>query len=410
MTLDQPTPASDRKIHLDVLRGFALFGILLVNFEYFTRPIPSIALAPEIPTAGIDAWTAYAVKWLAEGKFYSLFSTLFGAGFALMMARAEVRGAPGRRLYLRRLVGLLGFGIAHAFLVWSGDILMVYALTAFVMMLLFRSTPAQRLWKWAVAMIAVPVLMMWLGVAGMAAAQLAPDGGASARAEIEASRAAVEALAARAAEANATGSYVDNVFQRIADTAFSLGNFMFWIPPVLGYFLLGRWLIVAGPLDRPAEHARFFERWQRIGLGVGLPLSAYAVWRMQGLEMFAPTLNLALGSTAAALAALLLSLGYLSWVVPNAARLAWLAPAGQMALTNYLCQSIVWTLVFYGYGLGFWGEVPRAMQVLLAMVFFAGQIALSHWWLRRFRFGPAEWLWRAWTYRRRPPMRRRPGG
>lgn len=406
MRLDLPTATADRKIHLDVLRSVALFGILLVNFEYFSRPIVSIALAPETMATGLDAWSAFAIRWLAEGKFYSLFSILFGAGFALMMMRAEQRGAPGHRLYLRRLVGLLGFGLAHSFLVWSGDVLLVYALTALVMLLFFRRTPARRLWKWAILMIAIPMLMVWVGVAGMSLARMAPDGGESALAEIESSRVAVEEMAATAATINASGSYVENVMQRMTDTWFSLSNFLFWIPPVLGFFLLGRWLLVGGPLDRPGEHAGFFARFRLLGLVLGLPLAAFAVWQMQGLSMFDPTPALALGLTAGTVGALLLSLGYLSAIVPNADRLAWLAPAGQMALTNYLGQSIVWTLVFYGYGLGLWGQVPRSAMVLMAVVFFAGQVVLSRWWLDRFRFGPAEWLWRAWTYRQRPPMRR----
>ncbi len=406
MPLDRPTPSADRKLHLDVLRGFALFGILLVNFEYFSRPIVSIALADEVTPSGVHALAAFLVQWLAEGKFYSLFSMLFGAGFALMMLRADADGGSGTGRYLKRLIGLLGFGLAHALLVWSGDVLLVYALTAFVMLLFFRRTPVRRLWKWALVLIAVPMLVMWIGLAGMTAAGLAPDGGESAIADIRQAEAEIEAMAAEAARINAVGSYGENVVQRVRDVEFSLSSFLFWIPPVLGYFLLGRWLLAAGPLDRPTDHAGFFRRWRLLGLATGLPISAYAVWQLQGLGMFVPTLDLALGTTAATVGALLLTLGYLSIVVPNAQRLAFLAPAGRMALTNYLCQSLVWTLVFYGYGLGLWGQVPRAAMVLLAVVFFALQLAVSRWWLARFRFGPAEWLWRTWTYGHRPPMKR----
>lgn len=406
MPLDRPTPSADRKLHLDVLRGFALFGILLVNFEYFSRPIVSIALADEVTPSGVHALAAFLVQWLAEGKFYSLFSMLFGAGFALMMLRADADGGSGTGRYLKRLIGLLGFGLAHALLVWSGDVLLVYALTAFVMLLFFRRTPVRRLWKWALVLIAVPMLVMWIGLAGMTAAGLAPDGGESAIADIRQAEAEIEAMAAEAARINAVGSYGESVVQRVRDVEFSLSSFLFWIPPVLGYFLLGRWLLAAGPLDRPTDHAGFFRRWRLLGLATGLPISAYAVWQLQGLGMFVPTLGLALGTTAATVGALLLTLGYLSIVVPNAHRFAFLAPAGRMALTNYLCQSLVWTLVFYGYGLGLWGQVPRAAMLLLAVVFFALQLAVSRWWLARFRFGPAEWLWRTWTYGHRPPMKR----
>jgi len=112
--------------------------------------------------------------------------------------------------------------------------------------------------------------------------------------------------------------------------------------------------------------------------------------------------------TLGTLASVFVPLGYLSAVTLGSRTLAFLAPAGHMALTNYLLQSLVWTWVLYGYGLGLWGQVPRAAQVLLTFAFFAVQVSASRWWLERFRFGPAEWLWRSLTYWQLQPMRRSP--
>jgi len=399
-------PTRRRLEHLDVLRGFALLGILLVNFEWFTRPLQAVMLGEDPNLAGLDLFVAQAVAALAEGKFYPLFSMLFGAGFALMLERAGARGAPFWGLYLRRLIVLLVFGLAHVLLVWSGDILLVYSLSAFLMILLFRNTPARRLWKWAIFFWALPMLLMWLGAVSIEAARVDPEIRADVMAEFEDDRAEAKATVDRAAQIHAEGSFAENVAQRGRDLRFLLAIAPFWIPPFIGFFLLGRWMIATGKLVRPDENEQWLRRWRAVGLGAGLPIAAAAVWLMHGEDMMIPSIRLAAGMTLMTLASVFVPLGYLSAVTLGWQRLGFLAPAGRMALTNYLLQSLFWTWVFFGYGFGFWGEVSRAAHIPLALAFFALQILLSRWWLDRFRFGPAEWLWRSLTYWQRQPMRR----
>ena len=399
-------PTRRRLEHLDVLRGFALLGILLVNFEWFTRPLQAIVLAGEASLAGLDLVAAQAVATLAEGKFYPLFSMLFGAGFALMLERARARGAAFWSIYLRRLVVLLIFGLAHILLVWSGDILLVYSLSAFLMILLFRNTPARRLWKWAIFFWVLPVLLMWLGALSIEATRGDPEIHTELVAEFEADRDEAKAAVDRAARIHAEGSFAENVAQRGRDLLFLISVAPFWIPPFIGFFLLGRWMIATGKLTRPDENSPWLRRWRAVGLLAGLPLAAAAVWLMHGQDLMMPSLRLATGMTLMTVASVLVPLGYLSTVTLAWRRLDFLAPAGRMALTNYLLQSLFWTWVFFGYGLGLWGEVPRAAQVPLALLFFALQVLLSRWWLNRFRFGPAEWLWRSLTYWQLQPMKR----
>ncbi len=399
-------PTRRRLTHLDILRGFALLGILLVNFEWFTRPLQAIVLAGEENLAGLDLLAAQAVTTLGEGKFYPLFSILFGAGFALMLERARERGAPFWGVYLRRLAVLFVFGLAHMVLVWSGDILLVYSLSAFVMILLFRNTPARRLWKWAIFFWVLPVLLMWLGAVSIEATRGDPEIHAELMAGFEAGRDEAETVVEQAARIHAEGSYAENVAQRGRDLRFLIGVAPFWIPPFIGFFLLGRWLIATGKLNRPDDNEPWLRRWRAVGLAGGLPIAAAAVWLMHGQDMMIPTLRVAAGMTLMTMASVFVPLGYLSVVTLAWRHLEFLAPAGRMALTNYLLQSIFWTWVFFGYGLGLWGEVPRAAQVPLALAFFAVQVLLSRWWLGRFRFGPAEWLWRSLTYWQFQPMRR----
>lgn len=399
-------PTGERLDHLDVLRGFALLGILLVNFQWFVRPIQAIALGAQPDLAGAGLLVDWLIKALAEGKFYALFSILFGAGFALMAGRAERRDAPFWGVYLRRLFLLLLFGIGHMLLVWAGDILVVYSLCALFMVLLFRKTPVQRLWKWALVFFIIPVALIWLGALSIAATQFDTELHAGIMAEFAEDESRIRAELAVAATIIDEGSWQDNVGQRLRDAGFVLGSFLFWVPPVLGYFLLGRWLVVTERLTRPQEHHMFFRRWRSRGLLLGLPLALVGTALIYHANMMLPSLSVALGASLFLAGSVLLALGYLSIIILAAGRLRVLAPAGQMALSNYLSQSLFWTWMMYGHGLGLGPLLPRWSHLLLALAFFAVQLMISHWWMARYRFGPAEWLWRSLSYWQRQPMLR----
>ncbi|MEM1079974.1 MAG: DUF418 domain-containing protein [Pseudomonadota bacterium] len=406
LTSPEPTLGQNRLIHLDVLRGFALLGILLVNFSFFTAPIQSIVLA-DTSNQGIDGIAHWLVRWLAEGKFYALFSMLFGAGFALTFIKGEQSGQSYRGVYLRRLLALLLIGLVHYLLIWSGDILLIYSVVALLMWLLFARTPERRLLKWATVFFALPVLLMWLGGLSILLVQMAGgDQAASMIAEFDADMVDMREAVEQAALINASGSWIENVHQRLDDLAFMVESAIFWVPSILGFFLLGRWLLISGRLTKPAEHVGFFVRWRTWGLLIGLLLGALGLIVMGDGNWAYPTPRMATAITLTSISSVVLSLGYLSTVILSVDRLRFLAPAGQMALTNYLTQSLFWTWMFYGYGVGLYEQVPRSVQVLLALVFFALQVVFSQWWLKHFRFGPAEWVWRSLTYLKLQPMRR----
>ena len=399
-----PVAAGERLDQLDVLRGFALFGILLVNFEYFLNPIQAVVLghAGGLQSAG-DA-VDLIVKILAEGKFYPLFSMLFGAGFALMYERAVQRGQPFWPVYLRRLLVLLGIGLVHMLLIWSGDILLTYALIAFLMVLLFRRTPASRLPKWAVVFLLLPTLMMiaFTGLMALAPPEAVNDMNRQFAEDLAEARETVT----QAAAVYTSGTFMEATTQRFDDMLFLFASFLFWIPPILGFFLLGRWLIVTGRLAHPDLHTGFFSGALKLGFLAGLPLCILGGWLIWEQDLLVLTPRLALASVCLAVGAPLLAFGYLAAVVVNRRRLAWLAPAGRMALTNYLLQSLFWTWMIYGYGLGLGPDIPHAITPVLAVGFFALQVVASHIWMTRFRFGPAEWVWRCLTYMDLQPIRK----
>ena len=392
----QPVAANERIATLDVLRGFALFGILLMNMEAFSGPMDMSFTGIDPHWQGWDYWADAFVYVFVQGKFFTLFSLLFGAGFAVMAQRAAIAGRDFTRFYLRRSLGLLVIGVLHGLLLWSGDILVAYALLSFVL-LAFREAP--RSWLPALgtmAYLGAAVLMLMLG----ALMQLVPADAASAQAA-----AAAKAIEAQR-QAYGHGSYLQAVAQRLRDVFASLGALLVVGPQVLGMFLIGAWFARSGAIAEPGRYLRLWAglRWLLLPIGLAvmllstwvLPYNAPGQFNMRSAGAYALT----------AVAGLMMCLGYLAWGVRWSRHLQWLAPAGRMALSNYLGQSLVCTLVFYGYGLGWFEQVGRASQLLFAVGLFALQVLLSQLWLRRFQYGPVEWLWRAFTYLQLPPLRR----
>lgn len=396
----QPIAPDERIATLDVLRGLALLGILLMNMEAFVGPLDLSTSGIDPHWQGVDRWADAFVYIFVQGKFFTLFSLLFGAGFAVMAQRAEVAGRDFTRFYLRRSLALLGIGLVHALLLWSGDILVVYALLSFLL-LAFREAP--RAWlpvMGVLAYLAAIGLMLLLGALML----LVPDEVTAAQATH--AQAAIEAQR----QAYGHGTYGQAVLQRLRDFGASLGALLVVGPQVLGMFLIGSWFARSGAIAHPGAHQRLFTWLRRGALPLGLALMLVCTWYQPWLAPGRFDLRSAAVYGGSALAGLLMCLGYLAWGVRWSHALRWLAPAGRMALSNYLGQSLVCTLLFYGYGLGWFEQMGRAWQLLFAVALFAAQVALSRAWLRHFRFGPMEWLWRAITYWRWPPLRRDAAG
>ncbi|MDQ3287094.1 MAG: DUF418 domain-containing protein [Pseudomonadota bacterium] len=407
-----PVAAAERIQVMDVLRGFALLGILLMNVETFAGPLFAGVTGLDPALTGADRWADGLIYILVQGKFYLLFSLLFGMGFAVMLSRAQASGCNFGGLYMRRTLVLLAIGLAHMLLVWSGDILTIYALIA-PLLLLFRRSEPSRLLKWGLVFFVLPAfLLLALG----ALASLAQSNPASA-AEFERSLAMQSQMMSQALEAQrlayGSGSYAEAVAQRLEDARLMTTQVvmvMGW--QILGMFLIGAWSVRSGAIVRPQEFPRLHARLRLVAFPVGLALMIASFWLMPTADFGRMDFTWGLAHAMAMLAGLLMCLGYVGLVVGGfqsrgaASRLlALLAPAGRMALTNYLSQSIILTLLFYGYGLGYFEQLPRAWQVPLVLALFSLQVAFSHWWLARFRFGPAEWVWRAGTYGAAPPMR-----
>lgn len=382
--IDQPVRGEERLTHVDALRGFALLGILLVNLLAFSGP--SFLYVPPLSWwQGLDRWVEWAVLVAAEGGFYTIFSVLFGWGFGRWMRK---RGAAARKRFAQRLGWLLVIGLVHLFGIWVGDILTHYALIGFLL-LPFATTSARATALWGAGFYALGIALFATVPAdgptqdAQALVALYGDGGFGA------------ILAARAERGTAV-----------------VASVIAYLPIVLGLFLMGASLAKSRTFERVVEEraVRSTLGWATAaGLAIGLPLKAvYGVELLAGDDTQRLLFSTALGGPA-------LGFAYLSamtlWLT-SATRSRWrgriesaLASAGRMALSVYLTQSIVMTLIFYGYGLGLYGVVGPASGVLLALALFTAQVAVARWWLARFRFGPAEWLWRSLTYGQPQPWR-----
>ncbi|MCL1634187.1 DUF418 domain-containing protein [Luteimonas sp. SX5] len=409
-----PVAGNERIQTMDVLRGFALLGILLMNIEGFVGPLMESLTGVNTRFTGADRTMDAIIYVLVQGKFITLFSLLFGMGFAVMLERAQARGANGTGLYARRLLALLGIGLVHVLLIWSGDILVSYALLGFLLLLFFRRTPVSRLPKWGVAAVLLPLLLMWLWAGSLHLAQSDPQAAAEVQKGMAEQGRQVAAMIDAQRQAYGSGTYAQAVAQRAQDFGFMMFGLMFFGPLVLGMFLFGAWFVRSGAIRDPASRLPLYRRLLIVGLGLGLPLMLWSFWTHPTHSMSEMSLGSAASQTAGQVANVLMCFGYFSAIVllmqrpAWRARLGWFAPAGRMALTNYLMQSVICTVIFYGYGLGYFEQLPRAWQPLFVLAVFALQVLWSRWWLSRYRYGPMEWLWRWLTYLERPAMRLAP--
>lgn len=397
-----PTAPSARLLFLDVLRGVSLFGIFTLNLAVFSG---FIFMAPEemaaLPTAPLDLPATYVIVWLGYGKFYSLFSLLFGIGFALQLESAARAGDRRLRRFRRRLLVLLIIGFVHLTFIWDGDILALYALVGFALIPL-RWLSQRALVRSAVILVMLPVVEQGLIVISQGAldpgAPLLAVGNRWLVALGFDADAPPYPLLRDASLGEAVRFQVTGLWFRWAELITEGRPFK-----VLAMFLLGLWVGRSGMLRNLDPWAPLLRRVRLLGFGFGL--APALVHTLVLLRFPAPTswwsLLAALGY---ALGVAPLALAYaahfaLLWRQPSwRTRLSWLAPAGRMALTNYLGQSVIAILIFYGAGLGLMGRAGPVTWPLIAVFVVTLQALASRWWLARHRFGPMEWLWRRATY------------
>ncbi len=400
-----PVKISERHIILDALRGFAIFGIALANFtEFSLYSFLDADTVASMPSHRTDSIVHFLQYMFVDGKFYSIFSLLFGIGFSIIISNAMKRGANGFRVFYRRMLILFLIGIIHLMFIWSGDIVALYALLG-MLLPLFRRVSDRGLLIWSGVLLGIPILVdAFQEISGisLSAPVVAWQQRSCARYGIT--------------EANFATWLRDiddyrGMFQFLLQGAivrlqeFIDGNRWF---KVLGLFLLGLWagrqrIYASLEAFRPLLRKLF-----RGGLVIGLPLSFVYAWSATHAHPWGLTLHSILhaASVYPMFLCYVCGISLLCADRPGLKIFKAFAAPGRMALSNYTGQSLIGCILFYGIGFGLGTRLGLAAVEAVAAAAFLFQMLFSYVWLNYFRFGPLEWVWRMLSYGRRFALRK----
>jgi len=394
-----PVSLSERILFVDVLRGMALFGILAANMRAFFAPLDAYDHIGVLFHSRADVLAQAFIDAFIQGKFITIFSFLFGMGFAIQMSRAEARGVRFMGFYPRRLLALALFGLIHGILIWAGDVLLTYAVSGAIL-LLFRKRQQKTLLWWAGGLFALPIVVsttfLFLYFSRFRRPWMNPKPPDMAKLYS-----------------------IINIYAHGTVRQILAQNWVGWkeeLPFTLfaiyasGLFLLGMWVWRAGIVQRLEEYRPVLKRVCAWCLVIGLIVNIYvatvkaiippatvSLWAWSAGVLFLPAAHLLSAGYMSGLALLFLHKDWQRLLLPFAA-------VGRMALTDYLMQSVLCTLFFYHYTTGLYGRIGPAIGLVPTVVLYGAQVLFSNWWLRRYRFGPMEWLWRGMTYGKFPSM------
>ena len=422
-----PITSNERFVSIDVLRGVAVLGILVMNIYAFAMPFTAynnpLALGG---TESHNLGTWFLTHILFDQKFLSIFAMLFGAGVVVMSTRAESRGTKFGRIYYRRQFWLLLLGAVHGYFIWWGDILFSYAAIG-MLVYLFRNRGPRTLIIVAVLFLPVALLFNFgmgkhfdrviVEVAKIEELQASgtelDDKQKKMLKDWEAQR---KFMAPTAEDVQVdidvhSGSYLEIVKHRAPGVLM----FQVFVTLFMGIWRFGALMMIGMAMMKLGlfsgeRSASFYRKMMLAGYLIGLPLTIFSASDLYA-HQFDPLYAMRVGGLANYWGSVIVAFGHIGLVMLIVKTgvlqrlMARFAAVGRMALTNYLMHSVILTTVFYGYGLGLYGSIPRFWQMGFVVAVIGLQLMLSPWWLSRYRFGPAEWLWRSLTYWKRQPFR-----
>lgn len=413
-----PTLSSERFVSLDVLRGFALFGILAVNIQAFAM----IFAALSNPTAygdltGLNYWVAMLTQLFASMKFITLFSLLFGAGVLLMTRNIEKKGGKSTAIHYRRMLWLILIGLLHAYVLWYGDILVSYGLCGLLVFVFRKMSPRKLL---IIGLIGICIASLIFVVLDFSIPYWPEE---MVKSSMQSLQPDAETIAAEVDIYR--GGWWEQMEHRVP-LALSFQTAVFLLMVLwrtVGVMLIGMALLKWGILTagRGTEFEERFDfktlywKFVIIGGSVGLTMAMYG-WFGNFRHHWSLDYSLLEGQQFNYWGSLFLAGAYIGglMLIYESGKLSFLtrslAAVGQMAFTNYLMQTVICTFLFYGHGFGLFGNVNRVGQMLIVILIFAFQMWISPLWLKHFRFGPLEWVWRSLTYRKLQAMKYNPVG
>jgi uncharacterized protein len=397
-----PVSASERILTLDVIRGFALLGIFIMNMPGFNG---SFFMGADGSHAWPEWWDRSAETArdvLFSGKFNSMFSMLFAIGFTLQLERLEQRHPEqAKSIYLRRIFWLFVFGAIHTCVFWTGDVLHIYALFGLVLLAL-RRAPEKLLWALFALCLFYPIAA---GIFRLATTT--PE-------DVEKTVALMKAWEASNNAAYGSGSFLTAAREHTREMGFLYSNREMLIGMLSFYIQVFSTMILGLVLGRRhffqniAANMPLVKRVQWWALAAGIAAGVvFGYWQVTTTDPMRPTPFRLLANLCYYVSRLGIMAFYLATIVRAVDDPAWrrrlmpIGMAGRMPLTNYLMQTLIATFVFYGWGLGYWGKVGPALDIAIAVgIFFLVQVPLSCAWLARFSMGPMEYVWRLLTYGR----------
>jgi len=399
-----PVKEKERIQILDILRGIAILGILMVNMPMFNSPFAARLAGFKLFTSLPNQISDLFIRFFFEGKFYSLFSILFGIGFYLFLQKSVEQGKSVIPTFRWRLFFLLIFGVLHITLLWYGDILFFYALFGFTL-ILFKKKSTKGLKKWIISMILIPIIITALAVGFIQLGKMVPEAAEQIEASFDYQEQLMKGLSDQAMSVYSNGSFSEIVNMRFTEWKKTLGGIFFFYPNVFAMFLLGFYIAKKGWLFNIKEHSSVFRKlfWYGLILGVvGNAMYTIGMEHSSQMNMTPTTLFSMIGF---GFGVPFMTLFYISAIVLVLEK-GWfknclnrISYVGRMALTNYLIHSIICTTLFYSYGFGLYGKINLWQGIILVVTIYLIQVWYSKIWLKHFYFGPFEWLWRSLTYR-----------
>lgn len=400
------TTARDRILTLDTVRGVAVMGILLLNIIAFAMP-PAAYMNPRAygGSEGLDLAVWLGNFILFDGKMRGLFSFLFGASTLLVIDGATAKSESAAKIHYARMIWLLVFGLVHCWLIWWGDILNHYAIVGMALFF-FRNTSVTRLIGLGIVFLVLQQLVALAMFAGLEFSRAGlsnpdPESARQAREAIEAFTLGF-GVPSDAVIADIVGTHragwLEIAVERFKTAASSpFGSLFMFGCETLAYMLFGMAAFRSGMLTGSWDRRRYL-RWVAVGFGVGIP--AYAAFAALIVDADFSMSSVMLGVIVLTIPVRpLMILGWASLIIllmrPGGGLTTRIAAAGRMAFTNYLATSLICTTIFYGYGLGWYGELSRAEVYLVVFAIWALMLLWSKPWLERFAYGPLEWLWRS---------------
>ena len=395
-----PLLKSDRIVSLDIIRAMALFGVLLMNFPDFSGADAMEALGRPLLQGKMDTALKATFSILVHGKAMGCFAMLFGIGLFIQFERASAKGIRPIPFAMRRLGSLFLLGVVHYICIWDGDILALYALVGCSLLLFLKAKPK-------IYLLAIVAFLTYTKFIPVIVSHLHLDPRLDLR------------FWSENIFRNGYAIYGNQAWMACAKwrasqwhSLYMVAQYLYVVPYILPYFLVGALFWGMGLPKEPRIHAATLRRLFHGTLWLGLAL---CLAKADPFQVIPKIWKDAYSGIPWGLAGLFgnfaLAVGYFTGMLLALANPVWLrrfqgfAPMGRMALTNYLSQSLILTWAFYHHGLGLWGKVAPTLALFIILAFYLLQIAWSRWWLARFKFGPAEWLWRSMTYGAWQPFR-----